>query len=205
MKKILLSACGLIVLSLVWLGFNRAPLPPTPDIERTVGNEVKLRFKMNKVDYTNVELALSEGGDNLFVQFSVSDAWKGGRIGLVVDGMTTSSTSKGKKPGDYEKDENRAKKGKDFGQFMKDKKGKPVQFYTFVQQVAEGKDGKTYLKMSYEGADVPMLDILEVKKPVTIPTNITKRFGLDKGVQLEAGSAAFDKEINGFWLPIKLS
>jgi hypothetical protein len=204
MKKLLLTVTALVLASLVWLGFNRAPLPPTPEIVRTVGKEVKLKFKMNKVDYTNVELALAEGKDDLFVQFGVSDSWKGGRIGLTVEGMTEKAKGKGMKPSDYEKDKKRESKGKDFGQFMKDKKGKPVQFYTFVQEVAEGKDGKTYLKMTYDGPDVPMLDLLEVKKPITIPTNISKRFGLDKGVQLEAGTASFDKSINGFWLPIKL-
>lgn len=205
MKKILATASILVVACLVWLGFNRAPLPPTPEISRVISKEVKLKFKMNKVDYTNVELALSEGKDDLFVQFSVSDSWKGGRLGLVVDGMSEKSKAKGRKPSDYEKDANRASKGKDFGQFMKDKKGKPVQFYTFIQQVAEGKDGKTYLKMTYDGPDVPMLDLLEVKAPVTIPTNVAKRFDLDKGIQLETGTFSFDKSINGFWLPIKLS
>jgi hypothetical protein len=204
MKKVLLTVAVLVVASLVWLGFHRAPLPPTPEIERTLGKEVKLKFKMNKVHYSNVELALAEGKDDLFVQFGVSDAWKGGRIGLTVEGMTGKSKAKGMKPSDYEKDEKRASKGKDFGQFMKDKKGKPVQFYTFIQEVAEGKDGKMYLKMTYDGPDVPMLDLLEVKTPVTIPTNIAKRFGLDKGLQLEPGTASFDKSINGFWLPIKL-
>ena len=205
MKKIFATATVLIVASLVWLGFNRSPLPPTPEISRVIGKQVKLKFKMNKVDYTNVELALAEGKDDLFVQFSVSDAWKGGRLGLVVDGMSGRSKAKGMSPSEYEKNEGRESKGgKDFGQFMKDKKGKPVRHYTFIQEVAEGKDGKTYLKMTYDGADVPMLDLLEVKNSVTIPTNIAKRFGLEKGIQLEPGTVAFDKSINGFWLPVKL-
>ncbi|MGA7305469.1 MAG: hypothetical protein WBW88_11365 [Rhodothermales bacterium] len=204
MKKIFATSAGLILACLIWLGFNRAPLPPTPEISHLTGKEVKLKFKMNKVDLANVELALAEGGDNLFVQFSVADSWKGGRLGLVIDGMAEKSKAKGMKPTDYEKDKKHESKGKDFGQFMKDKKGKPVKFYTFTQQVAEGKDGKTYLKMSYDGPDVPMLDVLEVKNPVTIPTNIVKRFGLEKGIQLQPGTFAFDKSINGFWLPINL-
>jgi len=204
MKKIVLSASAIVLASLVWMGFNRAPLPPAPEIANTVGKEVKLRFKMNKVDYTTVELALDEGKDAMFVQFSVSDAWKGGRLGLTVDGMSGESSAKGMKPSDYEKDAKRESKGKDFGQFMKDNKGKPVQSYTFIQQVAEGKDGKTYLKMSYDGPDVPMLDVLEIKQPITIPTNVVKRFGLEKGIQLAPGTASFDKSINGFWLPINM-
>lgn len=204
MKRVLATATILVVASLVWLGFNRAPLPPTPEISRIISKEVKLKFKMNKVDYTSVELALAEGKDDMFVQFSVSDAWKGGRLGLVVDGMDTQSKAKGMKPSDYEKQAKREAKAKDFGQFMKDKKGKPVQHYTFIQEVAEGKDGKTYLKMTYDGPDVPMLDLLEVKNPVTVPNKIARRFGLEKGIQLEPGTAAFDKSINGFWLPIKL-
>lgn len=205
MRKVLATATVLVIVSLVWLGFNRAPLPPTPEISRVISKEVKLKFKMNKVDYTNVELALAEGKDDLFVQFSVSDAWKGGRLGLVVDGMDTKSKAKGMKPSDYEKQAKRESAGKDFGQFMKDKKGKPVQFYTFIQEIAEGKDGKMYLKMTYDGPDVPMLDLLEVKRSVTIPNKIAKRFGLEKGIQLEPGTVAFDKSINGFWLPIKVS
>jgi hypothetical protein len=118
--------------------------------------------------------------------------------------MTEKSHAKGMKPSDYEKDEKRESRGKDFGQFMKDKKGKPVQHYTFVQEVAEAKDGKTYLRMTYDGPDVPMLDILEVKSAITIPPKIAKRFDLDKGMQLETGKFAFDKSINGFWLPVKL-
>ena len=205
MKKIVATAGVLVVACLVWLGFNRAPLPPTPEISRIISKQVKLKFKMNKVDYTNVELALDEGRDNLFVQFSMSDAWKGGRIGLVVDGMTEGSKSKGKSPSEYEKDsKSNSEDGKNFGQFMKDKKGKPVQHYTFLQEVAEGKDGKTYLKMTYDGPDVPMLDLLEVKSGVTVPPKIAKRFGLEKGIQLEPGTVAFDKSINGFWLPIRL-
>jgi hypothetical protein len=87
---------------------------------------------------------------------------------------------------------------------MKDEKGKAVQFYTFKQAVAEGKDGKMYLKMTYDGPQVPMLDILEVASPVAIPKKIAKRFDLDKDVKLLPGKASFDKSINGFWLPIGL-
>lgn len=205
MRKALLTTALLLVASFVWMGLNRAPLPPTPEISRLLSKEVKLKFKMNKVDYTKVELALAEGKDKYFVQFSVSDAWKGGRLGLVIDGMAEKSFNIGMPPSVYEKDEKRKAKGnKDFGQFMRDKKGKAVQFYTFKQTIAEGKDGKTYLKMTYDGPDVPMMDILEVKRPVRIPNKIAKRFGLDKGVQLQVGKASFDSSINGFWLPISL-
>lgn len=205
MKKALLSAGILVIASVVWLGLYRAPLPPTPEIDHMMGKEVKLKFKMNKVDMTNVELALAEGKDNAFVQFSIADSWKGGRLGLVIDGMTTESKAKGMNPSEYAK-EHKGKKddGERFGRFMKDEKGKPVEFYTFIQEVAEGKDGKTYLKMSYDGPDVPMLDILEVKQPIAVPTNIAKRFGLDKGIQFQPGKFAFDESINGFWIPIAL-
>jgi hypothetical protein len=205
MKKYVVVSVVMLAISFVWIGANRAPLPELPEIDHLVGKEVKLRFKMNKFDQTKVELALAEKKDKMFVKFSMSDAWKEGRLGLVVDGMSEKSYGLPLSPSDYAKNEKReSQKGKDFGMFMKDKKGKPVEFYTFSQTVAEGKDGKQYLKMTYEGPDVPLIEMLEVKGPITVPPKIAKRFGLEKDIQIQPGKAAYDRSVNGFWLPVSL-
>lgn len=206
MKKVLITTILLLVSGFIWMSFNRAPLPPTPEISHLMGKEVSLKFKMNKVDYSQVELGLMENGPKgLFIKFSMSDAWKGGRLGLTLDGMNDKSFNIGMPPTVYMKDDKRKSGGgKDFGHFMKDKGGKPVSAYTFKQSVAQGKDGKMYMKMSYVGPDMPMLDMLEIKRNIPVPQHIAGRFQLGKGVTMKPGKVAFDSSINGFWIPVSL-
>ncbi|MEZ4886753.1 MAG: hypothetical protein R3E32_18640 [Chitinophagales bacterium] len=210
MKKVGFFIAGLILLSLSWIGFVREPLPPIPQIAADVSEEVALDFSINSMNKTGIELAMNEKvkGEGMYVQFRMADVFETGRLGLVLYGIkTTSDFKNGVSPKGYMKSEKPAavnKKGKDLTIFMKDKQGKDISNYSFSQKLVKGKDGQTYMQMTYNGPAVEMLQTLEVARPITLPAPISRKF-LPKGIiQFMPGTVALDPKIKGFYIPVAI-
>lgn len=206
MKKIIIILAGFIMANLAWMGFVRQPLPEIPEVRAILSEEVTFPFAINAMDYTGVELGLKEkvAGKGMYVQFRMANAWKTGRPGLVLTGIKeTGGFGKGMSPQAYLKDDKREKPGgKDFSSFMKDNKGKEVTTYTFKQTLVEGDKGQMFMQMAYAGPPVEMLQTLEVPRPVTVPAHISQRF-IPKGIiQFQPGTVAFDRKIQGFYIPV---
>lgn len=115
----------------------------------------------------------------------------------------TSNLTNGMSPKAYLNDKQReAKGGKDFSDFMKDNRGSSVSTYTFENTLVEGTSGEYFLRMSYDGPAMEMLQTLEIRRPVTVPGHISRQF-VSKGViQFQPGTVAFDSKIRGFYIPV---
>ena len=112
------------------------------------------------------------------------------------------------KPDEYLADktrkEKKGKKEKDWEDFMTDRSGKALQGYTFNQTLVEGKDGNTYMQMTYKGNAANMIEQLEIPHPLTIPAHISNQF-IDKGIlQFNRGTYAYDQKIRGFYIPVTI-
>jgi hypothetical protein len=206
MKKIGLFISALIIASLGWMGFVREPLPPIPAISAEISEEVGFDFSINTMDYSGLEFSLDDEveGKGMYVEFKMNNAWKTGRPGLVVNGIkTTSSFDKGMSPKKYLEDKKRKNRGgKDFSDFMKDNNGRSVSTYTFMQTLVEGEDGKTYMRMSYDGTAMEMIQTLEIPRPITLPAHISRKFISEGIIQFQRGVVAFDNKIKGFYIPV---
>jgi hypothetical protein len=208
MKKFGLIISAIVLASFSWIAFVREPLAPIPTICAELSEETNLDFSINTMDYTGVELSLNNKmeGKGMYVHFQMANTWKTGRTGLVVKNINASSSLKGgMNPDKYLADDKRKEQGeKDFSNFMKDKKGKPVSSYTFKHTLVEGQDGKTYMRMAYDGPAMEMLQTLEVPHVIPIPAHVSKQF-VPKGViQFQPGTFTFDAKINGFYIPVQI-
>lgn len=201
MKKYLLLSLVLIIACTIWFGFNRAALPEVPSICGELSKQVPLKFKIDKLSLSEIELRLA-GSEDLFILFQMTGPWKTGKPGLIMKSADkTSKLAKGMTPEKYKVEKSRAgKDSEDFGQFMKDKKGKEVKSYTFNQTIVEEKSGKVFMKMAYEGPDVPMIQLLELSEQMVLPSHISKKFSKSGKVVFLPGSYRFDKAINGFYI-----
>lgn len=206
MKKFAIIFSALIIGCLAWMGFVREPLPPLPEIAKTLSEEVKLDFAINTMDYSGVELSMKNKmqGKGMYVQFKMGNAFKTGRTGLVLNGIKGNSGFRnGMSPKQYLENSKRGgKSGKDFSDFMKDKRGQNVSTYTFRQTLVEDRSGKMFMQISYSGPAMEMIRQLEVPRPVTVPAHVSRQF-TDKGiVQFQPGTVAFDSKIKGFYIPV---
>lgn len=206
MKKFGILIVGMIAASMLWMGFQRVELPPVPVICAEISKEVSFNFSINQMDYSSIELGLAEkvNGKGMYVQFKMANAWKTGRPGLVIAGVKPESAMKGgMSPDKYLKDEKRKSQGgKDFSEFMKDKKGKPLGGYTFKQAIVEDEGGKTFMRMTYAGPPMAMIQTLEVPRPITLPAHVSSQF-IPKGIiQFQPGTVSLDSKINGFYIPV---
>ncbi len=199
MKRFFLVTSSLLFLSLVFFAFYPGQYPPIPEITKELSSTVKYEFRINKMSTNRVELAHVNGREPMFINFQLSGSWKTGRPSLVVSTVSPRSQfAKGQNPKSYKNQ----KGEKDFTQFMKDKKGRPVSSYAFSNTVVEGKGGKQYLKMTYSGADIPMIGTLVVKKTTDFPDFVADKFKSDKPIRLKAGTYTFDRSINGFYIEL---
>ena len=206
MKKLAFFILAFMLINLAWMGFVREPLPSIPEISKPISEKVNMKFSINSMNHSGLEFALNErvGGKGMYVQFKMANAWKTGRTGLVLTGIKASSGFKnGMSSKKYLNDANRKAKGsKDFSDFMKDKRGKPVSSYTLQHTLVEGKAGKKYMQMTYSGPSMEMLQTLQITRPVTVPAHISRKF-ISKGIiQFQPGTVAFDNKIKGFNIPV---
>ena len=206
MKKAAVLLAAFVLLNLLWMGFVRQPLPPRPEICAERSDNVKFNFAINTMDLSGVELSLNDkfDGKGMYVQFKMGNAWKNGRTGLVLQGIKANSNFRnGMSPRDYlENPGRRGQGGKDFSSFMQDNRGKSVTTYTFQQQLVEGSGGQTFLKMSYDGPAMEMIQSLEIPHPVTVPAHISRQFIPEGIIQFQPGTVGFDNSIRGFYIPV---
>jgi len=206
MKTIMILITAFVLTNLGWMGFVREPLPPIPTICAEISEEVGFDFSINTMDYLGLEFSLDEKveGKGMYVEFKMNNAWKTGRPGLVVNSIKTESRfDRGMSPKKYLEDKKRPKKGnKDFSDFMKDNKGKPVSTYTFKQTLVEGKNGKTFMRMSYDGSEMEMIQTLEILHPITLPAHISRKFNPRGIIQFQRGVVTFDSKTKGFYIPV---
>jgi hypothetical protein len=206
MKRIPFFVLAFILINLAWMGFIREPLPPIPEITKPISEKVNMKFSINSMNYSGLELALNEqtGGKGMYVQFKMANAWKTGRVGLVVAGIKTRSDFKnGMSPKKYLNDTNRkVKEGKDFSNFMKDNRGNSIHLYSLQHTLVEGKSGKNYMQMSYNGPSMEMLQTIQITRPVTVPAHISRKFIAKGIIQFQPGTVAFDNKIKGFNIPV---
>ncbi len=177
--------------------FKEAPTTEGPDEVYcpTDFRPVDLKFKINKVSTDFLELSLNrgQGPQNLFVQFAFSSGWGRGKWGIVMKGIGERSKASGKSD-DQKKVE----------RFLKDNSGKPVNFYTLRHEIVEDSKGKTFMKMSWAGPPMPLLDELVVERNFDVPKSLCNRFGVKGGIQFQAGTCRMDKRINGFMIPVNI-
>ena len=206
MRRILLFTVLFLIANIAWMGFVRKPLPPTPEIVEELSPNMPLRFAVNKMDYSGVEMMLDKSatGQTMYAKFQMSNAWKTGRPGLVLQGFgRASAMQRGMSPRQYMADPKRkVSRSKDFSAFMKDKRGKPVSTYNLNHTLVRGKDGRTYLRMTYGGPPMEMLQMLEIPRPITVPGHLARKFVPNGTLQFQRGTVAFDKRINGFTIPV---
>ena len=209
MKKVTFSIFGLFLIGLIWMGFVREPLTPIPVIETKISEEVKLDFSINSMNTSGLEFALNGALKNqgMYLQFKMNNAWKTGRSGLVLTNMNSKSSFKnGMTPAIYkEQQQQKNSSDPDFRHFMKDKNGKSVNTYSFKQQLVVGKDAKKYLLIAYDGPEMAMIQTLKIPKALTLPDYISSQFVTEGSIQFQPGTFTFDKETNGFYIPIILN
>ena len=206
MRRILLFTILFLLANIAWMGFVREPLPPTPEIVEALSPKMPLRFAINKMDYSGVELMLDKRatGQPMFAKFQMSNAWKTGRSGLVLQGIGGASAMKqAMSPQKYVADPKRkAKKSKDFTAFMKDRGGRGITSYTLNHTLVKGKDGRQYMQMTYSGPPMEMIQMLQIPRPITVPGHLARKFVPKGTLQFQRGTVAFDKRINGFNVPV---
>lgn len=206
MKKVLIAVALIIAGSITWMAFVRKPLPPVPVIVAVLGDEVPLNFSINNMDLTEIELGMTKPveGKGLFAQFQMGNSFKTGRAGLVLKGMREIPENKGgMKPDKYLSNSKRKEGGdRDFGNFMKDNKGAVVNTYTFRQTLVKGADGNTYMRMTYDGPEMEMIQLLEIPHPVTLPAHISRLFAEKGIIQFQPGMVTLDEKVAGFYIPV---
>lgn len=208
MKYVGISLLAIVTGIICWMGMVRKPLPPVPDIVSKLSPEVPFDFSINSMDAKSVEFGLNNKikGKGMFVQFSMANAFKTGRAGLVLNGINSRSTlTRGISPDKYLNDpERKSKKEKDFSDFMKDNRGRSVNSYQFMQTLVEGHGGNPFMLVAYNGPAMEMIQTLEIPRPITLPAHVSALF-VDKGIiQFKPGTVTFDTKSKGFYIPVQI-
>jgi len=193
--NILFVSIALLIL-VSWMKLTGPVYPPPPDHYTPISKVVNLKFKIIASDMNSVEMALNEGGgpNNLFATFDLSENWSRGGFGLVLKNLSDRSSlspRSGRKP--------------DISRFEKDNNGRRVEFYSFSQELIQDANGNYFIKMSYVGPDMPLIESLRVDGNFQLPRNIAARFVNNGSIQFQAGNYGLDKSINGFWIPVQVS
>lgn len=208
MKNILIAIAALLISSVAWMAMIREPLPEIPEIIRPLSEEVPFDFQITSMTASSVEMGLRQkvSGRDMFVKFSMSNAFKTGRPGLILNGLGgRKSLSGGMSAQKYLQEESKSTdKKKGFGDFMRDRRGRSVTTYKLNQMLEEGRDGKTYMLVAHNGPDMNLIQTLEIPRPVTLPKYISQKF-TDKGIiQFRPGKVAFDNGAKGFHIPVEI-
>lgn len=202
MRKFGLSVLILLAACILWFGFNLLTLPAPPSICATLSDEVVLNFTIDKMNISEIEITSTDGGQPVFIHFSRTNDWAKGKPGLAVTTMARKSTlGNGVAPDQFNRDN---PGNKDFGQFMKDSKGNDVRTYTFRHQIAEGDDGRTYMKMSYDGPKVPLIQLLRFPEDIQVPDHLVQQFEAGGKITFLKGTYHLDRKMNGFWIPVRI-
>ena len=188
---------SLVLLALVsWVKLSGPAYPPPPQQYKNLSKTVNLRFKVIASDINSVEMALNEGGgaNNMFVVFDLAENWGNGSFGLILKNMSEQATLPsrgGRKP--------------DISRFEKDKNGRPVEFYSFSQELVQDNNGTYFIKMLYTGPEMPLIESLTVSGDFRLPRHLSARFVNNGSIEFLAGRYGLDNSIGGFWIPVRVS
>jgi len=193
--NILVVSIVLIVM-VSWVKLNHNAYPPPPEQYEVVSKTVNLKFKVVSKDLNSIEMALNQGQgpNNLFVLFDLSEKWSSGNLGLILKGMSDKATLS-----------NKGGKKADISKFEKDNSGKKVEFYSFDQEIVKDNQGISYMKMIYTGPPMSLIESLKIEKNILLPRHLTARFVNNGKIEFLAGEYGLDKDIKGFWIPVKMS
>ena len=168
----------------------------TPQVEHTFvpeGEMVALNFRVHKFNPNGVELALSNPRvPTFFIQFDVS-----------MDGFSPVVTMTGLSNGSRLKGTASPRNMPDFP-FLRDKQGNPVMRYTFENQLATDDQFNQALRMTYRGVPVPLVETLVIDEPILLPPALSEQFDVDGQIQFQPGKLTLDRQIEGFWVPIRV-
>ena len=157
------------------------------------GEMVPLDFRVHKFNASGVELALnSPQVPTFFIQFDVS-----------MNGFSPEVTMAGLSKGSRLDGTASPRHMPDFP-FLRDKQGNPVMRYTFENQLATDNQFNQALRMTYRGVPVPLVETLIIKEPFVLPPALSQRFDVDGQIEFQPGSLRLDREIDGFWIPIRV-
>lgn len=168
--------------------------------ERTVttyeplGDPLNLTFKVNKIDGSDIELAMNEERVKgpLYLQFSVSV--QNGTPTLTLNGAGGRSRVAGSPP----------RENLPNWPFLKSKEGKPVLDFEFENQLVKDAQGNPALRVKYVGTSVPLIRTMIVARPSTFPPTVSSSVGADGPVQLQAGTYQVDAGSASFTIPVKV-
>jgi hypothetical protein len=193
MKYRIFLLAAILMISISWLRNDHEVLPSPPSNYSIIGKTVQLKFKVNKKSMNGVEFALNQGQgpNNFFLHFDLSADWAKGNFGLILKDMSEKSMLKSSSGLEA-----------DIERFEKDNKGRKINYYQFDQTLVEDESGVFYMKMSYTGSSMPLIESLRIEKDLTLPRHISARFVNKSNLIFKAGTYGLDSEINGFWIPV---
>ena len=200
MRKILIIVGFVLVACAGWIGFNRSNLPPIPKITAEITKPVNLEYRINKINSKGVELQLLE--EDFYFMFLTSSSWKRGTPGLILQSIRSSSNfPEGMRSDEYIKNQETSGQN-NLSDFMKDSKGREIKTYTFEYAIGEGEKGELYMRISHKGPRMKMIQLLEFREPIEVPSYIAHKFEVEQ-ITMQPSTCRFDKKMNGFWIPIE--
>jgi hypothetical protein len=192
---------GTVLLLVVAFAFTRGNQPAVDySANELVGDPVKLTFRLHRASSGAVELALTEGLEEalkpdrttrMFMQFGVA---VNGGVTVTLNGISEVSDldATGSRP-DWPK-----------FPFMEALDGSRVSYFTFNNQLGEDPSGNQLLLMTYVGPAVPLVETLVIAAPITLPSFISQKLGIEGLLQFQPGKLALDGDANGFWIPVEI-
>lgn len=175
--------------------FEKESFPEPPENYTEMTGAINLEFKINRMDGISVEMSLSgaDESNNLYFLYELSSDWVKGHFGLVLKDVSSSSILE-ENTGIFP----------DISRFQKDNDGNEVKTYSFDNLLIEDDQGMNYLKLSYTGPAMPLIESLQVEKNLVLPVRVSDWFGIEQDIEFQAGKYGLDANINGFWIPVLL-
>ncbi len=210
MRKTIFFALPLLVV-LFAFAFARDHSPEISHTYQLQGETVVLDFMLNKFNTDGVELVLDQQQDeetfnlkeprlaldqqqdeDLFIQFGISLGVSFGQ-GLSVVVTMTGVSSESQMEGDDQLP--------DFP-YLRDDQGQPVLHFPFENRFAYDDAGNPFLHMTYVGSPVPLIEMLVIEVPTTLPAFLSEFFGEEGRIQFQPGD--YPLMYGGFWIPVKV-
>ncbi|MEZ4777031.1 MAG: hypothetical protein R3D00_27900 [Bacteroidia bacterium] len=196
MKRFLLISVSALILVFTFVALSAPELPPIPEISEELSQTVDYSFEIEGMNLNEIELVHSNRNQPMMLGFKIAGSWETKRPSLYL-------TSIHQKP--MMKADPRAhnQKGKGFDRFKKDASGRPVNSYTFSNTLVKDKMGKTYVKMVYNGPEMPMVGTLILERKQVFPAFVAKNFDVQGAIILKPGTYTLDDKINGFFIEVE--
>ena len=186
---------GLLVLVFaLCIALIPAELPPIPIIERELSPAVNYIFEIHAASGRQVELRHMGKGKPLYLHLQVAGSWTTRRPSLYLNAVGQRARMKG--------NESEMNPDKGFVRFQKDNRGKSLRSYKFNNTVVEDREGKQYVRMLYQGPDMPMIGSMTLERKLTFPSIISEDLGLKSNIILKPGTYTLDDKEKGFYIEL---